>query len=72
MEAELGCEGCRRGQHRDEADTCQFCKEGFYQEIDNTNAETAKIKACKPCEAGHYAPRIKEWSHFSEWPQFLL
>ena len=51
---------------------CQYCEEGYYQEIDNTNADVVdRVKECKPCPAGHYAPRIREWSHFSEWPPFL-
>jgi len=71
MQEEHRCEGCRRGQRRGESGVCEFCQEGAYQEIDNANGQVEPRTACKACAAGHYAPRIREWSHFSEWPGFL-
>lgn len=67
----IKCQGCGRGEHRDAQNNCVYCEEGYYQDIDNHHMEVAAIQNCKKCEAGHYAPMIKEFGHFESWPKLL-
>ena len=63
------CRGCTRGQHRHpETDKCVFCDEGEYQADDNHDGKGYKIKDCKKCGPGHYAPKKLEFSFFEEMP----
>lgn len=63
------CRGCTRGQHRHpKTDKCVFCDEGEYQANDNHDGKGYKIKDCKKCGPGHYAPKKLEFSFFEEMP----
>ena len=69
---EVSCRGCGRGEHRNENDKCVFCEDGFYQDIDNHRLESGKkVLTCKECEAGKYAPKIKELGHFEVMPEIF-
>jgi hypothetical protein len=70
---EVPCRGCGRGQFWEiETKAKAFCDVGFYQELDNHEGALDRIRACQPCERGHYAPKILDFGHFEEMPKDYL
>jgi hypothetical protein len=67
------CRGCGRGEFRNfDTDQCEHCLTGFYQDLDNHDGNLEKIRSCKVCPAGNYAPKILDYGHFESMPVELF
>jgi hypothetical protein len=68
------CRGCGRGEYRNPVDdTCIFCEAGYYQDLDNHFGDLKdKIRQCKVCPAGKYAPKKLDYGHFEKMPEELF
>lgn len=65
------CRGCGRGQYQDDSGKCVYCQDGSYQMIDHFGT-SKRAERCEKCEAGYYAPKALEFSHFDSMPEFFV
>jgi len=69
---EVYCQGCGRGQFKNSTGECSFCDDGEYQDVNNRARKGGnRINKCKKCDAGFYAPRVKELGDLEEFPDFF-